>query len=393
MIDPCLSLRAAFTLPAKGRVTLAFATLCPGSKDKPSAFLERYDRPGSVLRRFDFALTRARVSARYLGLSAGQQNSVFRLAGCLCYTGQPMQFRYSAQNELPLEKLHGLRISGKLPLLLLECSGQATLDTADLLLRAHALFRMNGLRFDLALLCSPASVQETSLPQALSELCRKSHSHEWLGKDGGIHLLERERLSEEQVRLLRAAARLALSSDEGSLDEQLERLRFSLRKRPGFFCRADKTKTALPAGEELRFFNGYGGFTPNEGDYQIVLAPGRQTPAPWCNPLCSQAFGTLAGESGLLFSYADGGQRGWLTRRSDDSVCPRGQENFFLRDEKQGLIWSVTRWPLGNGLPCRVTHRPGETRLRVRRIWRSVPFELLYRSGSVLWRSGLAASQ
>ncbi len=361
VIDPCLSLRAAFTLPAKGRVTLAFATLCPGSKDKPSAFLERYDRPGSVLRRFDFALTRARVSARYLGLSAGQQNSVFRLAGCLCYTGQPMQFRYSAQNELPLGKLHGLRISGKLPLLLLECSGQAALDAADLLLRAHALFRMNGLRFDLALLCSPASVQETSLPQALSELCRKSHSHEWLGKDGGIHLLERERLSEEQVRLLRAAARLALSSDEGSLDEQLERLHFSLRKRPGFFCRADETKTALPAGEELRFFNGYGGFTPNEGDYQIVLAPGRQTPAPWCNPLCSQAFGTLAGESGLLFSYADGGQRGWLTRRFDDSVCPRGQENFFLRDEKQGLIWSVTRWPLGNGLPCRVTHRPGET--------------------------------
>lgn len=231
-----------------------------------------------MLRRFDFALTRARVSARYLGLSAGQQNSVSRLAGCLCYTGQPMQFRYSAQNELPLGKLHGLRISGKLPLLLLECSGQAALDTADLLLRAHALFRMNGLRFDLALLCSPSSVQETSLPQALSELCRKSHSHEWLGKDGGIHLLERERLSEEQVRLLRAAARLALSSDEGALDEQLERLRFSLRKRPGFFCRADKTKTAMPAGEELRFFNGYGGFTPNEGDYQIVLAPGRQTP-------------------------------------------------------------------------------------------------------------------
>ena len=361
VIEPCLSLRAAFMLPARGRVTLAFATLCPGPREKPSGFLERYDRPGSVLRRFDFALTRAKVSARYLGLTAGQQNSVFRLAGCLCYTGQPMQFRYSSQNELPRKKLHGLRIGGDLPLLLLECTSRAALDTADLLLRAHALFRMNGLWFDLALLCSPVSEEAPALPQALSELCRKSHNHELLGKDGGLHLLERERLSEEQVRLLRAAARLTLHSGEGSLDEQLERMRFSLRRRPGFFCQPDEAKTALPAGEELRFFNGYGGFTPNEGDYQIVLAPGRQTPAPWCNPLCSQSFGTLAGESGLIFSYAGNSQQGRLTRWPNDIVCPRGQENFFLRDENQGLIWSATRWPLGAGFPCRVTHRPGET--------------------------------
>lgn len=41
--------------------------------------------------------------------------------------------------------------------------------------------------------------------------------------------------------------------------------------------------------------------------------------------------------------------------------APGGQENFFLRDEERGLIWSITRWPLGAGLSCRVTHRPGET--------------------------------
>lgn len=104
-IDPCLSLRASFVLSAKGRVTLTFVTHCPGQKEKVSSFLERYDRPGNILRRFDFAKTRALVSARYLGLSPLEQNSIFRLAGCLCYTGQPMQFRYSSRNELPREKL------------------------------------------------------------------------------------------------------------------------------------------------------------------------------------------------------------------------------------------------------------------------------------------------
>lgn len=360
-LDPCLSLRASFVLSAKGRVTLTFVTHCPGQKEKVSSFLERYDRPGNILRRFDFAKTRALVSARYLGLSPLEQNSIFRLAGCLCYTGQPMQFRYSSRNELPREKLRTLRLGGGFPLLMLECADRASVNMADLLLRAHALFRMNGLKFDLALLCSPASSESPALTQALGELCRKCHSHELLGKDGGVHLLEREHLSEEQVRLLRAAARLILHSNEGSIDDQLERMCFSLRKRPGFFCQPDESKTALSAGEKLRFFNDYGGFTPGEGDYQILLPPGRQTPAPWCNLLCSQEFGTLAGESGLIFSYAGSSLRGRLTRHISDSVCPRGQENFFLRDEERGLIWSITRWPLGAGLSCRVTHRPGET--------------------------------
>ena len=48
----------------------------------------------------------------------------------------------------------------------------------------------------------------------------------------------------------------------------------------------------------LLFDNGYGGFTRDGGDYRITLPAGRQTPAPWCNPLCSDCFGTLAGESG-----------------------------------------------------------------------------------------------
>ena len=163
--------------------------------------MERYDRPGSMLRRFDFAKTRALVSARYLGLSPLEQNSIFRLAGCLCYTGQPMQFRYSSRNELPREKLRTLRLGGGFPLLMLECADRASVNTADLLLRAHALFRMNGLKFDLALLCSPASSESPALTQTLGELCRKCHSHELLGKAGGVHLLEREHLSEEQVQL------------------------------------------------------------------------------------------------------------------------------------------------------------------------------------------------
>ena len=89
------------------------------------------------------------------------------------------------------------------------------------------------------------------------------------------------------------------------------------------------------------------------------LPAGRQTPAPWCNPLCSDCFGTLAGESGLIFTYAGNSHSGRLTRWPNDSVTPRGEENFFLRDDANRLIWSLTRQPMGHNMPVRVTHAPG----------------------------------
>ncbi|MEG0127063.1 MAG: hypothetical protein RR816_13385, partial [Clostridia bacterium] len=93
----------------------------------------------------------------------------------------------------------------------------------------------------------------------------------------------------------------------------------------------------------------------------ITLPPGRQTPAPWSNPLCSRELGTLACESGLVFSYVGNSHSGRLTRWPNDTITPRGDENFFLRDSEHKLIWSVTRYPLGYGLPARITHAPGET--------------------------------
>ncbi|MDD3336513.1 MAG: hypothetical protein PHI98_13530 [Eubacteriales bacterium] len=360
-IEPCVSLRAQFVLPANGKAQLVFATLMPTRQDTSAAFSERYDRPESALRCYGPAVTQGEVTARYLSLTPDEQNLVSRMIGCLCYTGQPAQFRYAPQNSLPLRELWGMGISGDLPILLLECVEGGDLSLVKLLLKAHAYDRMSGLWVDLILLCDQPAGYERPLRNALAELAQNSHSHEWVGKEGGIHLIDRESLDQEHYSLLCAAARLRLSTADGELEEQLNALKSPEATRPAYLCKPSAAwKTSLPQGEELLYFNGFGGFN-SLGNYVIALPPGRQTPAPWCNPLCSEHFGTLAGESGLVFSYAENSHSGRLTRWPNDSVAPKGEENFFIKDNAHKIIWSPTRTPLGYGLPVRITHSPGET--------------------------------
>ncbi len=360
MIEPCLSLRGQFVLPPNGQLQFAFATLMPMESEKLTGFHERYSQVDNALRGYEPAFTQSIVTARYLGLTAPMQIALSRLTGSLCYTGQPAQFRYAAESTQPLKALWSLGISGELPILLVECQESKDLSLVQLSLKAHALYRMNGFWIDLVLATTQPTGYGHPLRDQLNAMVQSCHSHALIGKEGGIHLFDS--LTEAQLALLRAAARIVLTTQDGSLADQLHALEQSSRGRPLYMCRPSAAwKSALPDGEALLFDNGYGGFTRSEGNYQITLAPGRQTPAPWCNPLCSKRFGTLASESGLVFSYANNSHSGRLTRWPNDSVTARGEESFFLRDGEHHLLWSVTRQPLGHGLPVRVTHAPGQT--------------------------------
>lgn len=175
VIEPCLSLRGQFVLPSGGRLQFVFATLLPGENEAPGAFLERYGQVDGALRAYGPALTRGLVTARYLGLSAGMLGGVSRLVGALCYTGQPAQLRYASENTLPLRALWSMGIGGDLPILLLECREGKDLSLVQLLLKAHAWYRMHGLWVDLCwpspslratdIRCANGSALWPSLPQ------------------------------------------------------------------------------------------------------------------------------------------------------------------------------------------------------------------------------------
>ncbi|MBQ8150924.1 MAG: DUF3131 domain-containing protein [Clostridia bacterium] len=358
VIDPCISLRGQFVLEPEQQARFIFVTHMPKPGESSGAFLLRCDTPDSVLGWYDAALTQALVTARSLALPPEEQALLAPVCGLIAYTGQPSQSRRADGNTLPIRALHALKITGDLPVVTMECNGASAPRQLAVMLRLHALCRMSGLWFDLAVTVSGDAPD--TLPARIQETVQRSHSGDLLDQNGGVHLLLQ--LSTEQRQLLAAASRLMIRTADGPLEDQLAEMNMPAQTRPLYRQKAgQRWKLALPATPELLCANGTGGFTRESGDYVITLPPGQHTPAPWCNPLCNEVFGTLAAESGLIFSYAGHCGTGRLNRWSNDSITPAGEENFFLRDHTNRLLWSLTRQPLGEGLAVRITHAPGET--------------------------------
>jgi N,N'-diacetylchitobiose phosphorylase len=119
--------------------------------------------------------------------------------------------------------------------------------------------------------------------------------------------------------------------------------------------------------QDLRFFNGYGGFSTDGCRYEIRLpyqgsAGHRRPPQPWINVIANPDFGCLVSESGAGYTWSRNSQANRLTPWSNDPVSDPHGEALYVRDEATGESWSPLPGPRPAPADYRVTHGLGFTR-------------------------------
>jgi cyclic beta-1,2-glucan synthetase len=122
------------------------------------------------------------------------------------------------------------------------------------------------------------------------------------------------------------------------------------------------------ADEELRFFNGYGGFSADGREYVIRLEPGpsgpRRPPLPWTSVVANEEAGFLVSESGAGYTWSANSRENRLTPWSNDPVADPHGEALYLRDEEAGVFWSPTPGPAPGAGAYETRHGWGYTRFR-----------------------------
>ena len=115
--------------------------------------------------------------------------------------------------------------------------------------------------------------------------------------------------------------------------------------------------------KELRFFNGYGGFSQDGSEYVIRLPKGgKRPPMPWINVVANEAAGFLVSESGAGCTWARNSQANRLTPWSNEPASDPHGEALYLRDEESGEVWCPLPGPVPACTDHEVRHGHGATR-------------------------------
>jgi cyclic beta-1,2-glucan synthetase len=374
-LDPVMALQVRVTLEPDERCELALLTFAGGSRESVLEAAGRYATLAALEWASADAAADAAREAQRLSLDPGQLPELQALASLLLHPHGALAAAPArrAANRLGQSRLWGLGLSGDVPILLLRCSETSGSTLLEQIVRGHEWWRRRGLEVDVVVLRSGLSAYVEPLRERLFATLRAAGGHEALGGRGGVHLLFSDQLPDEERCLLECAARVVLDDTRGSLAQQLEAAPRPPELPPSFQASEPPVSApgaaALERPSDLLFDNGLGGFTPDGREYVIHLDAGVATPAPWCNVLANDGFGSIVSESGVGFTWCGNSGENRLTPWTNDPVADPPSEALYLRDEQSGEVWTPTPRPAGRG-SYQVRHGAGYS------VWRSVEQEL-----------------
>jgi cellobiose phosphorylase len=365
VLDPIISLRRTVSIQPGKSVTLYIALGMAETRESVLALSEKYQNIRMADRAFELAWTHSQVVMRQLNVTEIEAQLYSKLAGSLIYANPALRADpiVLKSNRLGQNGLWGYSISGDVPLVLLRISDAKGLDMVRQIVMAHAYWRMKGLITEVIILNEDISVYRQSIQDEIKSLISSGVEAPLLEKPGGIFIRRIEQVPRENLLLLQEAARIVLSDEQGTLTEQLNVLKIPELQVPDL----DHLRPALPGTlnplqtRDLIFTNGLGGFTPDGHEYVITLQPGQTTPAPWCNVLANEQFGTVISESGGSYTWAENAHEFRLTPWNNDPVQDTSGEAFYIRDEQTGQFWSPTPLPAGGATPYVIRHGFGYT--------------------------------
>ncbi|WP_018130856.1 GH36-type glycosyl hydrolase domain-containing protein [Effusibacillus pohliae] len=385
VVDPAFAMRRRLKLETGEPVQLFVITGVAESREEAIAMVRQFTGALQVERTFELAWTRSQVELRHFQLTPAEAMVFQTLAGQVLY---PAPLRGERQQSIPLiEKgqsgLWAFGISGDRPIVTVRVADPVDLPFVHKLLVGVDYLRGKGVAVDLAILNESASGYQQDLREALQRAVERMMDP-YDGRYGRVYILAADALAEAEKNLLFAVSRVVLRANGPSLKAQI-RLRHPDIAWPASLAAekaavGETTPIAVPSADwqgggqptptlpvsvqpqDLRYFNGWGGFSADGKEYRILLKNGHHLPAPWINVMANPLFGCLVSELGTGYTWWRNSRECKLTPWSNDPVLDPPGEVCYLRDEASGAVWSATPLPGRDEPPYLVAHGRGYTR-------------------------------
>lgn len=376
VLDPIASVRTRVRVPAHKKVSLVFWTFAGGSRDAVEQAVAMHRHPETFAREYSLSWTSSQVQLYHIGIKPAEAADYQKIAAHLLYPDrtlrQPPETIASGLGKQ--SDLWPLSISGDYPIFALRIDNEADLDVLRGVLRAQEYWRSKGLTVDVVALNERAFSYAQDTQRAI----------EWIvegfrARGGGqphIFAVRRDQMSDETYNTLLASARIVMHAQNGSLAEQLRRseeITVDLaarsdaktatstqglgaagltpaviergpdeRRQPARLpSRPVRVKRARPVGDDLQFWNGYGGFAP-DGAYVVRVNDRTSTPHPWINVIANPSFGFHVSAEGSAFTWAGNSRDYQITPWANDPVVNRPGEAIYILDRETGCSFAPT---------------------------------------------------
>ncbi len=359
VLDPIMSLKKRLNIKSGESKTVYFITGIFDSKEKAIQFIKKYRDDLSLERAFELAFIRSQTEISYLDYKQEDIKLFDELLPNIIFENGDNKRKNNnliAKNTMGQEGLWAYGISGDNYLILLRIKSMEGLDTLRTMLKAHGYWNQKGLLVDLVILNEDEGSYFEPLFEKIHQLVYEIRGGLSSGR-GNIFIIKSKDINEKGKILLFKWADMIINGEEGIVKESVLSESIPFKE----FSEDIVEYPTVSRQLDLKYFNGYGGFSRDGNEYTMILSPNMNTPLPWVNVIANRNFGFLVTENGTGFTWAHNSRENKLTPWYNDPYIDVPSEVIYIRDDESGEIWNITPAPIRESKDYIITHGQGYT--------------------------------
>ena len=391
VLDPIMSMRVRLRLEPGDVKEIYYITGTTKSKEDSLALADEYGNINKLEKVFDSYNKAVQLELRSLGIKSSQANIYQSLASYILFlhSGRRDREDYIKKISKHQQDLWAYGISGDLPIAMAVVNGEEDMDLVRGMIKMHYYWKSKGLKVDLLIYNDEESSYEQPMQKNIISAINLSKEGDSINKSGGIFLHNKSTMGEDIKAFLIGISALYVDSDKGSIITQIKEVDISAEVE---FLRhkelVEKSRINVEVNKEekrdygekinknieeeainestnddivknLDFWNGYGGFDPEDKSYVIRLNNYNNTPAPWINVVSNDDFGFHISEVGSGYTWCGNSRENKITPWSNDWVIDPPSEALYIRDDNSGAYFSITPKPVRDGGEYIIRHSFG----------------------------------
>lgn len=363
--DPIIATKKTIRIEPKQKVTLSLILSVSEEREIALENLEKYKNNENLKHTFELARARVEAENRYLGLKGEQIETYQKLLSYLIFDN-PLRKKRIEQLPKKIYKQSDLwkyGISGDLPILLIKIKDVNDIEIVQEILKAYELYRIKNIFMDLIILDEEKYSYEKYVKEEIESTILNRHIAYLKNQPSGIFVLEADEI--EDKNLLEFKANVVIDAHIGSLKLELKELEenyIDTIKNIGFEAEnmgnlqeESYGKNSLEE-ESLKYYNEYGGFSPDGKEYRIRVNKQNRLPAVWSMILANPHFGTVVTETMGGYTFSENSRLNRITAWSNNVTTDLPSEVIYLQDSENKNIWSLGAMPAPDNQDYYVTY-------------------------------------
>ncbi|MCI8620923.1 MAG: hypothetical protein HFJ50_03920 [Clostridia bacterium] len=349
--SPCVAIKKSIKVKAHDEKTLDFVITVSNEEEEIVKTLDYYRIQENIKQEFNIARAKAEEEARYLNLRRSNLEAFNMILPYIMHSN-PMRSMYMkefADKEFKQSDFWKYGISGDLPIILITVKSASDIYIVKELLKVHEMLRVKGIRTDLCILDYEKNVYERYVKEQIIQQILNLQIGYLQNISGGIFILNANEIEDEE--LFKFKANIVINASKGNAVEAIKEMEDEYKKNlsnVGYQSINNIEKNIVFDAikpnidmENLKFYNGFGGFSPDGKEYIIRQNKSWFPPAPWSNVLANEKFGTIVTNNLGGFTYSKNSRLNRISSWVNNPSFDVPSEIFYLRDLEYGNVWTL----------------------------------------------------